>query len=156
MKRIITLSALVMLTSCASIVDGSQQAISVTTAPDNGATCQLQNNNGTFFVNQTPGTVQIKQSTSDIVTLCQKGDKSGVAVTSSSTKGMAFGNILAGGIIGAAVDMGTGAAYKYPSLITVQMQKGQQTKTLNEIYEENKQKKEAEQKAAKEAEKGKK
>lgn len=39
----------------------------------------------------------------------------------SSAKGMAYGNILAGGIIGAAVDMGTGAAYDYPSLITVSM-----------------------------------
>jgi hypothetical protein len=36
---------------------------------------------------------------------------------------MAFGNILLGGVIGAAVDVGTGAAYDYPSLITVLMGK---------------------------------
>ena len=34
---------------------------------------------------------------------------------------MAFGNILLGGVIGAGVDIGTGAAYDSPSLITVQM-----------------------------------
>jgi len=34
---------------------------------------------------------------------------------------MAFGNIIAGGIIGAGIDMSTGAAYDYPSLITVEM-----------------------------------
>ena len=36
---------------------------------------------------------------------------------------MAFGNILFGGVIGAAVDVGTGAAYDYPPLITVYMGK---------------------------------
>jgi hypothetical protein len=39
----------------------------------------------------------------------------------SSTKGMAFGNILFGGVIGAGVDTATGAAYDYPVLITVQL-----------------------------------
>jgi phosphoketolase len=39
----------------------------------------------------------------------------------SSTKGMAFGNILFGGPIGAGVDMASGAAYDYPNLITVMM-----------------------------------
>lgn len=143
MKNFIFVGLIALLTSCASIVDGSNQTISVTTSPDNGATCQLQNNNGVYFINQTPGTVQIKQSTSDMVILCQKGNKSGVAVSSSSTKGMEFGNILAGGIIGAAVDMQTGAAYKYPSLVTVQLKSNKQEKTLDELFEETKKKADA-------------
>jgi hypothetical protein len=32
---------------------------------------------------------------------------------------MMFGNILAGGIIGGAIDAGTGAGYDYPTTITV-------------------------------------
>jgi len=36
---------------------------------------------------------------------------------------MAFGNILAGGIIGAAVDVGTGSAYDYPPSIEVMLSK---------------------------------
>jgi len=39
----------------------------------------------------------------------------------SSVKGMAFGNILFGGLIGAGVDTMTGAACDYPSLIPVPM-----------------------------------
>lgn len=39
----------------------------------------------------------------------------------SHTKSLAFGNILFGGVIGAAVDVGSGAAYDYPSLISVQL-----------------------------------
>jgi hypothetical protein len=35
--------------------------------------------------------------------------------------GLAFGNILFGGLIGAAVDVGTGAAYDYPSPIIVNL-----------------------------------
>jgi hypothetical protein len=35
--------------------------------------------------------------------------------------GVAFCNILAGGIIGAAVDMSSGAAYKYPAQVIVPM-----------------------------------
>jgi hypothetical protein len=34
---------------------------------------------------------------------------------------MAFGNIIFGGIIGGAIDAGSGAAYDYPPLITVLM-----------------------------------
>lgn len=36
---------------------------------------------------------------------------------------MAFGNIIVGGIIGGAIDAGTGAAYDYPSEITVELKK---------------------------------
>ena len=38
--------------------------------------------------------------------------------TDSNTESMTWGNILVGGIIGYAVDAGTGSAYEYPSLIT--------------------------------------
>jgi hypothetical protein len=47
------------------------------------------------------------------------GEQPGIASVKSSTKGMAFGNILFGGVIG--VDTATGAAYDYPTLITVQL-----------------------------------
>ena len=47
----------------------------------------------------------------------------GIAAVKSGTKAMAFGNILFGGIIGAAVDTSTGAAYDYPDLITIVMGK---------------------------------
>jgi hypothetical protein len=49
------------------------------------------------------------------------GLESGLATVKSKTKGMAFGNILFGGAIGAGVDAGTGAAYDYPQLISVAM-----------------------------------
>jgi hypothetical protein len=54
---------------------------------------------------------------------CRKdGFAGGTMVVQSTTKPMAFGNILFGGVIGTGVDMSTGAAYDYPQMIAVPMQ----------------------------------
>ena len=110
---------LVTLSGCASITSGQNQSVSVSTGSDAGATCTLANDKGTWYVNSTPGSVTVNRAYGDMTVTCKKDNKSGSAVVSSSTKGMAFGNILAGGVIGAAVDCGTGSAYDYPSEILV-------------------------------------
>jgi hypothetical protein len=112
-----TLSAL--LAGCASVTTGQQQSVSVDTSPDAGATCELANDGGKWFVNSTPGSVTITRSYSDLTVICKKDNKSGNAKVPSKTKAMAFGNIIAGGLIGAAVDCGTGSAYDYPTVINV-------------------------------------
>lgn len=113
------------LTGCASIVNGTSQVVSVEARNKSemvsGASCKLENNKGVFYVT-TPGTVTIHRGYQDLSVKCEKENTvPGLAIVKSSTKGMAFGNILFGGIIGAAVDAGSGAAYDYPSLITVLM-----------------------------------
>ena len=115
-----------MLTGCASIVNGNNQVISVDARSKGqqvvGATCKLENGKGTFFVT-TPGTVTVHRAYDDMNVKCEKeGLPNGLATVKSSTKPMAFGNIIFGGIIGAAVDAGSGAAYDYPSIITVLME----------------------------------
>lgn len=115
--------ASVALTGCASIVNGHNQVISVEARhkgqPVVGAACTLVNPKGTFYVS-TPGTVTIHRSYDDLNVKCEKdGVEPGLASVKSSTKAMAFGNILFGGVIGAAVDAGSGAAYDYPTLISV-------------------------------------
>jgi hypothetical protein len=110
---------------CASIVGGTEQVISVQTTLGayavSGASCKLDNNKGTWSV-RTPGSVTVHRSYDDLNVRCEKdGVEPGITAVKSSTKGMAYGNIIAGGIIGAAVDMGTGAAYDYPGLISVDM-----------------------------------
>jgi hypothetical protein len=122
----IAIAASSMLTGCASIVNGSNQVISVDARSKGqqivGATCRLDNGKGTFFVT-TPGTVTVHRAYDDMNVKCEKeGLPTGLATVKSSTKPMAYGNILFGGVIGAAVDAGSGAAYDYPSLITVLME----------------------------------
>lgn len=126
-KKITLLFAVspMLLSACASIVTGSNQSLSVQTEQHGetvvGANCKLNNDKGAWFVT-TPGSVTVHRAYGDLNVRCEKKDlPPGVAVVKSSTKGMAFGNILFGGVIGAAVDAGTGAAYDYPSLITVEM-----------------------------------
>lgn len=117
--------AITQLFGCASIVSGHNQSISVDATSDSGqvvgALCTLTNNKGTWYVT-TPGTTTVHRSYGDLGVRCEKkSDSPGIASVKSHTKGMAFGNILFGGIIGAGVDMKTGAAYDYPTLITILM-----------------------------------
>lgn len=117
--------ALIALSGCASIVDGTKQTLSVKTTGDGSsladAQCSLENDKGTWFV-KTPGTVTVHRSYSALNVKCKHpGYDTALLTNKSVTKGMAFGNILFGGLIGAGVDMSDGAAYNYPNLITVPM-----------------------------------
>jgi len=114
-------------TGCASIVSGQNQSISVTSSNNgadlSGAKCQLSNDKGTWFAT-TPGSILVRRSYNDLTVSCSMdGLTPGLVTVKSATKGMAFGNILFGGVIGAGVDMSTGAAYDYPNLISVEMGK---------------------------------
>lgn len=120
---LIATGVLVTLSGCASIVSGTNQMVSVETRHKGevvaGAACELKNPKGTYFIT-TPGTVQVNRAFEDIIIRCEKkGFAPGLVTARSSTKAMAFGNIIFGGVIGAGVDIGTGAAYDYPPLITV-------------------------------------
>lgn len=111
-----------VLQGCASIVGGSTQVVSVDTPGCPGARCELVNEKGRFFVPATPGTVSVHRSYNNLQVTCSKEGAASTPISvASSTKAMAFGNILFGGVIGAGVDIGTGAAYDYPQLITVAM-----------------------------------
>jgi hypothetical protein len=112
-------------TGCASIVSGHNQSLSVTTnqggADVSGAKCTLSNDKGTWYLT-TPGSVMVHRSFNELSVNCaHDAYEPGVTMVKSSTKGMAFGNILFGGVIGAGVDMSTGAAYDYPTLVAVSM-----------------------------------
>lgn len=119
------LCASVGTTGCASIVSGVNQPLSVETRHQGaslaGASCKLSSNKGTWFVT-TPGSIVVHRGYQDLLVECTKdGTPDGVASIASSTKAMAFGNILFGGLIGVGVDAGTGAAYDYPELISIEM-----------------------------------
>jgi hypothetical protein len=115
-------AALGLFSGCASIVTGQDQTVSVSAPLCPGAQCKLQNSAGVFYIPSTPGTVVVNREYGDLSVVCSKPGTADFAMNvSSSTKAMAFGNIIAGGLIGAAVDVGTGAAYDYPSEIIVPM-----------------------------------
>lgn len=115
-------AALLPLAACASIMDGTQQSLSVRAVETDKAKCELTNDKGKWYVGETPGTVTVHRAYGDLIVTCRKdGWPSGTTAAKSSTKGMAFGNILIGGGIGAGVDMANGSAYDYPSEILVSL-----------------------------------
>ena len=121
MKKFLAIIALLSLSACASMTTGQNQPVSVTTFPVTGASCKLVNDKGTWHVPSTPPSVVINRAHGDLAVTYNKNELNGSTVVKSKVKGMAFGNILAGGIIGAAVDAGTASAYDYPSEITVEL-----------------------------------
>lgn len=121
MKQSLIGAALAMLLcGCAAITTGTSQSIAVESKPD-GAECTLANDKGKWFAGETPESVTVKRSYSALNVTCRKGRLSGSRSLQSTTKGAAFGNIIFGGIIGGAVDMGSGAAYDYPPGVLVKM-----------------------------------
>ncbi len=118
--RFAILAATLCLSACASITAGTTQTIAVSTRPKPGATCEIANEKGKWTVNPTPGITTITKAYGALTAKCTHPDgDTGTASVESKTAGAAFGNIIAGGIIGAAVDMSSGAAYIYPEKLEV-------------------------------------
>lgn len=121
----LALAILTQTVGCASIVGGVNQSISVqtegTAGPVVGATCKLENKEGTWFVT-TPGSTTVHRSGGDLAVNCDKETyPTATTAAASGFKALALGNVLFGGLIGIGVDLATGAAWDYPELITVLM-----------------------------------
>lgn len=119
------LAALMLATlasGCATIVEGTDQTVTVTSDPS-GASCELKRDGQVIgIVNPTPGSVQIDKSKKDISVQCVKeGYADAGGALGSDFQGMTFGNILFGGLIGVAVDAGSGAMHEYEPLIHVEL-----------------------------------
>jgi hypothetical protein len=73
---------------------------------------------------KTPAVVPVAKGSNNIVMDCTKqGLEDGEAVVTSRVGAATFGNVLAGGLIGAVVDQATGKAYNYPDWIQILMGK---------------------------------
>jgi hypothetical protein len=105
------------------MISGTNQSLSVSTTGCPGASCQLKNSKGIWYVTA-PGSVTVHRGYGDLTVNCQKeGFPDATAHVSSSTK-IATGANIAWGVflpVGAGVDAATGAAYDYPAEIVVQM-----------------------------------
>jgi hypothetical protein len=113
--------AALLLQGCASIVSGTTQVVSVDTPGCAAASCELANDKGKWYLGSTPGTITVSRAYGQMMVTCKQNEVVANGAFNSTTKGMAFGNILFGGIIGAGVDMSSGAAYDYPQVMSVPM-----------------------------------
>jgi len=123
---LLPLCLLAGLSGCADIIDGSTQMVSVqatgTTGEINDVQCALNNKKGSWQVT-TPGSVTVHRGSEPLDISCTKdGYAPETEQVASATNGVVYDNIILGGGIGATVDTVSGAAWKYPKLITVPMQ----------------------------------
>jgi hypothetical protein len=93
-----------LLSSCASIIHGSKQKVEIRSRPP-GAAVRIDGTDSGV----TPTTAELSRKSSHRVELSLKGHKPFEVVLEPEFNGTVMGNILAGGLIGMAVDGSTGA-----------------------------------------------
>ncbi|NEX64172.1 hypothetical protein [Noviherbaspirillum galbum] len=128
-KRLISagaISSALLVSGCASVSGGNVQSMVVTTAEKGGrdvagAECMLSNTKGNWRL-KTPGETTVVRSNTPMTVKCEKESlPAGMATVESATRAAMYGNILVGGLIGAAIDHSSGAAYEYPVSVKVVM-----------------------------------
>ncbi len=108
MIRTIGLLALViMLMGCATIMHGSSQTVGISSSPS-GARVTI---NGEYR-GETPLRVDLARKQDYIIKVEKEGFEPASSTITSKVSGMTFGNIIFGGLIGLAVDAGSGGMYK--------------------------------------------
>lgn len=114
------LGILLLAGGCASVTHGTTQAVKVDTVTASGepvpdAECQLTNDKGSALVRSGQAT-QVRRSGANLMIQCTADGQAPAhgQATSRVNAGM-VGNIVVGGLIGAAIDSGTGAGYNYPT-----------------------------------------
>jgi len=126
--KLFTLTAIALCTNlaaCSTIVNGSNQKLAFNTGSVTGADCTLTGGSE-FAVSEkftTPAEVQVPRSKKALQMACTKaGYKDASRTINSKIEATTGGNILLGGVIGAGVDAATGALYKYPETIILEME----------------------------------
>ncbi|MDM0069906.1 hypothetical protein [Variovorax sp. J31P207] len=108
------------MTGCASVTHGTTQSLKVETLTSDGkaiegAECRLSNDKGDALT-QSGQSVLVRRSGANLKVECtQAGLPPATGQAVSRVNAGMVGNIVVGGVIGAAIDVGSGAGYNYPS-----------------------------------------
>jgi len=120
LKTYSSLLSIFLVTGCASIISGDQQQVSIAVqckGMNIPTYCVASNTEGTWRFN-TPATITVNKSPSDLRVSCESGTFGDYSKKASSSPSLTIlGNIFAGGILGAAYDYHTSAGLNYPSKI---------------------------------------
>ena len=123
MKPLLAAAAALALAGCASIAndDGHELRIETATAGGQrieGVDCEARNEHGAVRL-RSGAAARIRRSATDLQIACNHpGQPPAEAIARSRANAGMVGNfLLAGGILGAAIDHGRGAGYSYPSWI---------------------------------------
>ena len=106
MKNVLTVSAILTLTACATMMHGSSQDVGISSNPT-GATVTVDNQSP----GQTPYIAHLSRKDNHVVKLDLAGYAPAELTLTRKTSGWVWGNIVFGGLIGLAVDAMTGGLY---------------------------------------------
>lgn len=122
--RYFILLAVLFLSACSSIVEGTSQEIVVNTTPE-GANCAFEREGQVIGrVSPTPGALTVKKTKHDMTITCKKaGYETATYFNKSDVAGATVGNILLGGGIGWAIDSASGADNKYETPVNITLNK---------------------------------
>ncbi|MDR0981919.1 MAG: PEGA domain-containing protein [Culturomica sp.] len=114
MKRLLFIGIVGIITamtfnSCATILSGSKQAMSISSIPS-GARVFVNGEDKRVI---TPAEVKVPRKKVATITLQKQGYEDGEVKVNGSFNPVVIGNILLGGIPGGLIDLGTGAFWKY-------------------------------------------
>ena len=113
----------ILLVGCATLLSGTDQVVQITTICRGipmPTTCVASNDKGRWNF-QTPNAVQIKKSAGDLTITCEGGLVGNYAFKAISSANLPmWGNIIAGGAVGAVVDMHNSTAFEYPARMVLE------------------------------------
>ena len=114
-----TVLSCALLSGCATMVEGANDKISLSTNPPSYANCSLKNEQGSWNVN-VPAVISVKKSRSPLNIVCvdQTTGAKGSSTVQSEVEPWDFGNAATAGL-GMGVDWQTGAAFNYPPEVAV-------------------------------------
>ena len=105
-KLLTTMTALLLLSGCATVIKGTTQTMPINSDPD-GADVVINN----VVVGLTPTEIELQRKRDHQITIRKEGYQPATVPVLKSVGGAVWGNILAGGFIGWGVDAASGAQY---------------------------------------------
>jgi len=126
-KLLITaITAAISLSACSSITNGNNQAVNFHTGEVKGADCVVSGGrDGNVYLElTTPAKVRVRRAKAAIDVECKKtGYQTANLTVQSKMEATTGGNVIAGGFVGLGIDAMTGAMFKYPDTIMLEMLK---------------------------------
>ncbi len=119
MRHITTLFSLLLLSACSTVIDKSQQEITIETPGAQEALCMLENRDMKYKV-RAPDTIMITKTQKPINVRClAPGNREKTIVLEPEISENAIGNIATGVLPGLFVDYETASMYKFPEVVSV-------------------------------------
>ncbi len=114
---------LLLVSGCATIINGTSQSVTVSTSPPNASCAVDRMGERIGVVPQTPGSLRVDKSKNSLTVTCAKPGYQTASVTRPPSFSLVtLGNAIAGGLIGVGVDFATGANFKYPEEVQMGLQ----------------------------------